>query len=138
MREVSNRAVSRVPKDILIVLLVLTSSSLAFGLGMLAERQNGGKEKEGFRIEQMASNSVSSAVPLQAAAVTAVAASLKATPTPSKAGESPYVASKNGETYYLTSCKSADRIKPENRLFFATEAEAKASGRRAAANCPGL
>jgi hypothetical protein len=46
-----------------------------------------------------------------------------------------YVASKNGEVYYPTACKSAGRIKPENRLFFATALEAEGAGFRRSTQC---
>src|SRR3989344_4916087 len=39
-----------------------------------------------------------------------------------------YVASKNGTKYYLPTCSGANRIKDENRIWFATEAEALAEG----------
>lgn len=132
MREHSNSLISRIPKDLLIVLLLLVTSSFAFGLGMLAERQNRAGEGKGFSIEETALSSVS--VPQAAAATAAVVAATQVT-APAKGS---YVASKNGETYYLTTCKSASRIKSENRVYFATAEEARNSGRRPAANCPGL
>ena len=49
-----------------------------------------------------------------------------------------YVASKNGSAYYLENCAGAKRIKPENKIDFATEAEARAAGYKPAANCQGL
>lgn len=54
------------------------------------------------------------------------------------AGEGAYVASKSGTKYYLPSCSGASRIKEENKVWFATLAEAQAAGYTAAANCPGL
>lgn len=49
-----------------------------------------------------------------------------------------FVASKNGTKYYLPSCSGANRIKEENKIFFASAQEAKESGYEPAANCPGL
>lgn len=49
-----------------------------------------------------------------------------------------YIASKTGTKYYLPSCSGASKIKEENKVWFATVAEAQASGYTAAANCPGL
>ena len=43
------------------------------------------------------------------------------------------VASKNGETYYLTTCKN--NIKEENKIYFQTEEDAKKAGFRQAKNC---
>ena len=56
--------------------------------------------------------------------------------------EAPYsanfVASKSGASYYLPSCGGVAKIKEENRVWFATVAEAQAAGYTAAINCPGL
>ncbi|OYD09657.1 thermonuclease family protein [Paludifilum halophilum] len=41
-----------------------------------------------------------------------------------------YIASKNSEVYHKVSCPDADTIKRKNRIYFETEQEAKASGRR--------
>ncbi len=46
-----------------------------------------------------------------------------------------YVASQNGKTYYPVGCKSAARIKEENRIYFGSVAEASASGLTPAKNC---
>ena len=46
-----------------------------------------------------------------------------------------FVASKNGETYYASSCKYSHRILPENRVCFATVDEAIAAGYRETAKC---
>lgn len=50
----------------------------------------------------------------------------------------PYVASKSGTKYHLTSCPGAKQIKPENKITFATRSEAEAAGYSPAGNCPGL
>jgi len=42
--------------------------------------------------------------------------------------EGEYVASKNGKLYYRASCKAANRIKPENRIWFNLASEAEESG----------
>jgi len=49
-----------------------------------------------------------------------------------------YVASKSGTKYYLPSCSGVSKIKEENRVWFASVAQAQAAGYTAAANCPGL
>jgi hypothetical protein len=38
------------------------------------------------------------------------------------------MASKNGTKYYFDSCSEVKRIKPENLVYFSTEADAKANG----------
>ena len=46
-------------------------------------------------------------------------------PQPQEKG---YVASKNGKMYYTKGCSGANRIKPENEVWFSTELEAEKSG----------
>lgn len=55
--------------------------------------------------------------------------------TPREAG---YVASKNGTKYHLPWCGSANQIKEENKIWFATKAEAEKAGYTPAANCKGI
>ncbi len=49
-----------------------------------------------------------------------------------------FVASKTGTKYYLPWCGAVSRIKEENKIWFASEAEAQKSGYTPAANCKGL
>ncbi len=46
-----------------------------------------------------------------------------------------YLASKSGTKYYPMGCKSANRIKPENRVYFNTVDEAEESGLTLASGC---
>lgn len=58
-----------------------------------------------------------------------------------KTDESPkdmIVASKNGKKYYYTWCSGADRIKEENKIWFATVEEAKSRGLEPSSGCTGL
>ncbi len=52
--------------------------------------------------------------------------------------EGGYVASKNGTKYHLPWCGSAKQIKEENKIWFATKAEAEAAGYAPASNCKGI
>jgi hypothetical protein len=49
-----------------------------------------------------------------------------------------YVGSRSGKTYHLPWCSGALRIKEENKIWFATKAEAEARGYKPAANCKGI
>jgi len=50
-------------------------------------------------------------------------------PDTSQTKQENFVASKSGAKYHPTeNCQWADRIKPENRIFFSTEEEAQAAG----------
>lgn len=46
-----------------------------------------------------------------------------------------FVASKSGTKYYPKGCKAANRIKPENMVYFETKGEAEESGLTPAAGC---
>ncbi len=52
-----------------------------------------------------------------------------------QASSGQYVASKNGSKYYPASCKGVSRIKEENKVWFATAAEAEADGYTLASGC---
>ncbi|ETB63703.1 TPA: hypothetical protein DIC38_03090 [Candidatus Nomurabacteria bacterium] len=49
--------------------------------------------------------------------------------------EKKYVASKNGKLYYSLNCSGANRIKEENKIFFASKEEAEKSGYGFATSC---
>ncbi|MGE5540955.1 MAG: hypothetical protein ACM3TU_01575 [Bacillota bacterium] len=140
LRERSNQALSGIPKDVLVLLVVLLASTASFGLGVLAGREAGQGDR-GIWIEDATTTASLPAAVASAPAVAeatapkipVVPAGTTVTPTTGK-----YVASKNGTKYYLPSCSSANRIKPENRVWFATVEDAEASGRTPASNCPGL
>lgn len=57
--------------------------------------------------------------------------------TPKKSAMSGnFVASINGKAYYPATCTAAQRIKEENRIWFASKEEAEADGYKPAQNCP--
>lgn len=125
----------RIPPDILVVLVLILSTTLAFGLGILAGKDMVKAEgKDGFWIEQLPEKPLpGSGGP--AAAIEAVKTDKQIIPA---ATSGTYMASKNGTKYYLPTCGSAKRIKSENIVWFQTKAEAEAAGYSPAANCPGL
>jgi len=49
-----------------------------------------------------------------------------------------YVGSKSGSVYYLPSCKGANSIKEENKVWFASASDAEAAGYKPATTCPGI
>ncbi|MFN3692713.1 MAG: Ada metal-binding domain-containing protein [Candidatus Paceibacteria bacterium] len=71
-------------------------------------------------------------------ATTTAVASTTPPPVSLTAETAKYVGSKSGTKYHLMTCAGAKRIKEENKVFFATAAEAEAAGYTPAANCPGL
>jgi len=104
---------ARVPRDVLILGVLLLSSTTSFGLGYLAGLDAG----QGGGIS-----------PEDSPAATAF----------STATTGQIVASKSGTKYYLPSCAGADRISPANKVWFSSAAAASAAGYAPAANCKGL
>lgn len=49
--------------------------------------------------------------------------------------EGAFVASRSGKKYYPSNCGSANRIKPENRVYFKTSNEAEARGLTRSETC---
>lgn len=136
----------RIPRDVLLVALILLIAFACFGLGMLAGRQGKGTSKDnGLWIENLVSVASSSG---QVAGVADAKISTKQSisktttkaqevaPVASSGGE--VVASKTGTKYYLPWCGTVSRIKEENKVYFASKAEAEKAGYAPAKNCKGL
>jgi len=117
--------VRSIPRDVLIVGVIVLSASASFGLGYIAGRDGVGKD--GVTIE---------IAPALAAATTGPAFAQGY--GRAQQGSGAYVASKNGTKYYLTTCSGAARISEANKIWFASAAAAQAAGYAPAVNCPGL
>ncbi len=142
MRESSNRALSGVPKDILLSACMVLIATGGFGLGYLAGK-GGGVKSDGFWVENIAATTTAAVAPAAAAVAVSHVVAPASIPVssiiaPSAPATGEYMASKNGTKYYLPTCSGAKRIKPENVVWFATKADAEAAGLGPAANCPGL
>lgn len=131
---------SRIPRDVFIVVIILLSSSASFGLGVLAGKESGeGEGGDDFWIESLSQSAPTAAVaesePIEAQKQSAKVM-LEEPPAPASGGA--YVASKSGTKYYLPWCGTAKRINEENKVWFATKAEAEAAGYEPAKNCKGI
>ena len=120
----------KIPIEVLVLILVILSSFVSFLLGNSMGRE--------------ARTTAASIVPVEL---------IFAPSEPSHSGEGrdapmpiytvgetagvsgAFVASKNGSKYYAPWCGTVSRIKEENKVWFATEAEAVAAGFGKAANC---
>lgn len=144
------RPVWCVPRDALIVAILALSSCASFGLGLLAGRESGeGKGGDDFWIENLAQQQALPAATGIAeviekevtepfiAELPAMQPSAANQPSAPASGGA-YVASKTGTKYYLPWCGTANRIKEENKVWFATKAEAEAAGYEPAKNCKGI
>jgi hypothetical protein len=120
-------------RPLVLPVIVVLVAVAAFGLGRLSAEQGHPALRILYPNAQAASPAVSSA----AVANTAKAAQLPANAASDSGGDA-VVASKTGTKYYLPSCSGASRIKDENKIYFATAAQAQAAGYGPAANCPGL
>jgi hypothetical protein len=107
--------IAKVPRDVLIIAVLILASSASFGLGYLA-----GLDAPVPNVDCALSQSIGDA----------------STTVTSAAGR--YVASKNGTKYYLPSCTGVEKISEANKVWFASVATAKAAGYTPAANCAGL
>ena len=113
-REKCKSLLARVPRDVLILSVLLIASTLSFGLGYLAGLDAG-------QGSQTTTEDLSSTLPAT---------------TGTETGQ--VVASKNGTKYYLPGCAGAGRISEANKVWFASVALATKAGYTPAANCKGI
>lgn len=109
------------PRDALVVVVVVLASSASFELGFLAGRDAG--QGSVMRIENGTETEDArkpAAAPAERAAVGKV------------------VASKNGTRYYPPDCVAASRISEANKIWFASASAAREAGYELAANCKGI
>ena len=109
VRDKCKSLIAKVPRDALILGILVLASSLSFGLGYLAGLDAG-------RIVNESSETF-----------------FTATET-----EVRFVASKSGTKYYLPSCAGAERISEANKVWFVSASAASAAGYSPAANCEGI
>ncbi len=118
-------------RDVYIVLLILFVGGASFGLGRLSQTNT--EERPMVRIE----NAFTEPVYDEAAGETTQEAGVVEQPIESvKTGS--FVGSKNSDKYHFPWCPGAQRIKEENKVWFADREAAEAAGYTPAANCKGL
>lgn len=115
---------NQVPRDVILVAVVLLSSSAAFGLGILTGEQLG---RGGVVIETL---------PLATSTTSTAGAASSIMPAVSNAGR--VVASKTGSRYYFLWCGGAKRLSAAHKIWFTSAAQARIHGYTQAANCKGL
>ncbi len=109
-REKCKSLIARVPRDAIVLVILLLASSMSFGLGYLAGLD----------------------------ACRAGDILFKTPPLIATSTEGQVVASKSGTKYYLPGCAGADRISDVNKVRFDSASAAGAAGYAPAANCKGL
>ena len=109
-REKCKSLIARIPRDILIISILILASSASFGLGYLAGVPPG----------------------------QGTSALLQEPPSVVSSTSGQVVASKNGTKYYLLGCAGSERISDANKIWFTSAAEASKAGYAPATNCKGL
>lgn len=121
-------------RDIYLVLLVFLVGLGSFGLGRLSGLSDTQPDVRICRLDDTSLSQTSDAPSEPTSVPQITETSLEA--SASAAGS--YVASKNGKAYHLPWCSGAQRIKPENKIWFKTKEEAQSAGYAPAANCKGI
>lgn len=114
-REKCKTSIAKIPRDLLIIAVLILASSASFGLGYLTGLD------AGF-ITQTGEGSKNTFDETSFSTTT----------------EGQVVASKSGTKYYLPSCAAADRISETNKIWFVSAMAAVSAGYTPAANCKGL
>lgn len=109
--------------DIFLAGIVILTAVISFGLGRLSVIYG---QKTPVKIEYSDSGKNQSAAVLEAPEAKFLN------------GEKMYVASKSSDKYHLPWCAGAQRIKEENKIWFASKEEAEKAGYKPAGNCEGI
>jgi hypothetical protein len=125
MQEVSE------PNSIFLVILIILVAFGSFGLGRLSIPDQARVEPIVFEPTSMTSSGQSATI-LSAS----IKRGMKSSLTTHVSGA--IVASKTGTKYHFPWCSGAARIKDENKVWFASEADARTAGYTPASNCKGL
>lgn len=115
-------------RDAGVVVCIAAVGASGFFLGVLSERESGGKGREGGIIIQN-----TEPAPTLPAAVAEVRGGGGNEPL-----EGGVVASKTGTKYHFPWCAGAQRIQEGNKVWFASAEEARKAGYQPALNCKGL
>lgn len=127
-------------KELYLSVVIIMVATISFGLGRLSKIR---EEKTPITIEDRGLNANS---PLSTSNVDSAKTSDKNVTEKMleqdfgniSQSQKIFVASKNGKKYYYAWCESANVIKEQNRVWFATKEEAEKAGYQPAANCRGL
>jgi hypothetical protein len=129
----------KISTDLFIVLLVCLVATASFGLGKLSALE---KKKTPIQVLKVQDE-------LLAGVVGKIEPTLKAENSPTvnynfataldpQTSKGIVLASKSGKRYYYPWCTGVDRIKEENKVWFATIEDAKKAGLTPASGCAGL
>jgi len=128
----------KIGHDIFIVLLVFLVGTASFGLGKLSAFE---KKKTPIQVLQVQENLLAAVVGKNEQNIAGEGTSNTqntATVFDSKLNKGLVLASKSGTKYYYPWCTGVDRIKEENKVWFATIEDARKVGLTPASGCSGL
>jgi len=118
-------------KDILVVFIVILVGLGSFGLGRLSKNNS----ESGIKIEytNLPANTISSVESAQNAPNITTEKVIPKGSTNSSGKI--FFASKIGSKYYSIGCSGGKTLKPENKIYFTTEAEAISAGYEKSSTC---
>jgi hypothetical protein len=125
----------RIPAAYLTAAAIILAGTAGFAFGVLEGREEA--RAGGISVTTLGTTTPGF-MGKQAAAAAAAGASVPASAPAALPSGGEYVASKSGAKYYLPWCGGAKLIKDENKVWFASKADAEAAGYAPAANCKGL
>jgi len=105
-REKCKAFIGRVPRDILIIAILILASSASFGLGYLAGLDAGQGDEAADQGLSLDTNTTGN-----------------------------FVASKSGTKYYPVSCAGAEKISDANKVYFVSASVAERAGYTLSVNC---
>lgn len=106
-------------------LLIVVVSVLSFGLGRFSMQDVQKVQQPQIVLTEQSAAVVNSDTTVDVA-------------RPASADTAKLVASKKGTKYHLLTCPGAKQMNEDNKIYFNSEAEAKAAGYTPAANCKGI
>lgn len=129
-------------KDIFIFFLIIIIGFLGFGLGRFSkifENKSSIQIENGLDASLINLNSFDDGSnSAEAAQLDKIDADKNINKLIKQKVEKNFVASKNGTKYYFPWCSGVDKIKEENKIWFASKEDAKQKGYTPAKGCKGL
>ena len=119
VREKCKSIIAGLPRDILIVGVIILSALLSFGFGYLAGRETG--QGRDITLEE---HTYPATIDTDGVGTT-------------EQEVRQVIASKNGTKYYFPECSGTSRIAEKNKVYFVSASAALAKGYTLAANCKG-
>jgi len=122
--------------DLLVLGIVVAVAFGSFWLGRLSVSEGGGNGMSG--VEAATASSAVGNTEITPGAKAEVHEQISTDSDVAPQNGEQYIGSKNGTKYHLPWCSGALRIKEENKVWFASKAEAEEAGYSPAANCKGI